>query len=59
MKKEYNRVYGFNNESSFELLKKFLELVNMKRNFVLDYTRIDINKIFPSSYHLYFCDFRI
>ncbi|MEM2046215.1 MAG: hypothetical protein QXZ47_06415 [Candidatus Bathyarchaeia archaeon] len=55
---KYNEKYGFNNNSSFKLLERFLESIKVKRNFKLDYTRIDINTLFPSTYHLYFCDFR-
>jgi len=57
---EYNRRYGgFNIESSFKLLEKFLDCIRIKRNFVCGYARIDISEVFPSSYHLYLCDFRV
>jgi len=56
---KYNKDYGFNNPSSFELLDKFLQYIKMKKNFVSEDIRIDVNTIFPSSYHVYFCDFRM
>jgi hypothetical protein len=56
---KYNEHGGFNNKLSFESLEKFLKCIRIKRNFMWDYARIDISKIFPSSYHLYFCDFRV
>ncbi|MEM3899397.1 MAG: hypothetical protein QXD34_06295, partial [Candidatus Bathyarchaeia archaeon] len=46
---KYNEKYGFNNNRSFNLLERFLEGINVKRNFKLDYARIDINTLFPSA----------
>jgi|YelNatPaOPRAMG01_1025707.scaffolds.fasta_scaffold21171_5 hypothetical protein len=56
---KYNKNRGFNNKLSFESLQKFLKCIRIKRNFIWDYARIDVSKIFPSSYHLYLCDFRV
>jgi hypothetical protein len=56
--KEYNEKYGFDNPDSFELVNRFFDCIKPKKDFVLDHIKIDLNTIFPSSYHIYFCDFR-
>lgn len=54
----YNEDHGFNDKNTFGLLDKFFSALKRKKNFVSDYLKIDIDKVFPSSYHIYFCDFR-
>jgi hypothetical protein len=55
----YNRKYNYNNQDSLALVDKFLNCVRQKRHFLSDYLNIDINnRLFPSTYHIYVCDFR-
>ncbi len=56
--KAYNEKSDFNNKYSLELAKKFFDCIRTKKNFVSDSITINVNKTFPSSYHVYFCDFR-
>jgi hypothetical protein len=55
----YNREYGYNNKDSLELVDKFFNCVRQRRAFSSDYLRVDVdNGLFPSTYHIYLCNFR-
>lgn len=52
---QYN---DYNNQTSLRLAERFLEGVKTERPFLLDYLKTEVKNIFPSTYHIYFCDFR-
>jgi hypothetical protein len=55
----YNLKHGYNSNSSLALVDKFLDCVRQQKDFSSDYLKLDVeNQLFPSSYHIHFCDFR-
>jgi len=55
---KHNEEYGFDNKRILKLVNRFLDQIKKIKPFESDYLKINItNKMFPSSYHIYFCDF--
>lgn len=54
---KYNKDYGHNNKRYLRLVNEFLDHVKKVKDFKTDYLKIDIDTMFPSSYHIYFCGF--
>lgn len=54
---KYNKNNDFNNQNILKIVIEFLNEIKKERNFIYNYSKINTNTKFRSTYHIYLCEF--
>ncbi len=55
---KYNKKFGYNNQETFAIMLDYFEGINKRKSFKTSLVDIDMNIMFPSTYHIYLFEFR-